>query len=234
MKKLKFITRYMTVIFLLTLALSSGARASLIQQDFFSPNDQLATYDDYSGNLWVKASVTHGLTYGEVLDLLSTSAFDGFHIAYESEIFGLASYYELIDGSNALSRQERYDRAVVFYEAVVAPPPRDGVYRFSADYALVDGWADDGLHDPEHPFRRWEVDINNCVPSCNAFWSDFGSPYDTGFDALGNDSHGVFLVKHVPEPATATLFGFGLISALLMRRKRVTPRKSEKARDTPI
>jgi hypothetical protein len=209
-----------------TLLLSSLpliANAALITQDLIATGDNLATYDDVTGNLWVKSLYTKGLTFGQVLDLTQNNyLLSGFEVAYDSQVQALVDEYAFVGGGNGIPWS--LDGASLFYNALVSPAPVPQSTGTNAWRVRANGLA--RQNDPnvgKGYFSYYQAYISDSASLSQVNWTDYGTndliPRGDPLNVGGFS--GFFLVKHiaeVPEPSSIALLCIGLLGFGFVQR----------------
>lgn len=215
------ITRIAALFF--TCFLPPLANATLITQDLITAGDNLATYDDNTGNLWIKSAYTKNMTYGQVLDLINnTSSLSGFELAYDTQINSLMNDYAMPPGGKGIP--STFAGASIFYDALVSPNPVPALTGAGAWNLRGNGLA--RQVDPDSGngfFSYYQVFISDSASP--ATWTDYGtSDLIPKGDPLTVGGPGFFLVKHetdIPEPGSLVLLAAGLIGIIAANRRQV-------------
>ena len=194
--------RWITLITTLMLALPAGATLTSI--DAADPGDNLITRDDVSGLDWLDTSVSGGFTYNAVVAGLT----------------GLP----IIDagGWRAATGPEVCD---VFAQTGLAPSPCPGAtVSIPGPSALIagalfggssyaSGMYDDGNGTADLVGLGL---VGVLAPSSVASVLNDVLDVDTVYVGTGT-----YLVRQMPEPATAAMMGLGLVGLTLMGRSRI-------------
>ena len=226
---MRIIVRSLIIIFF---AISGVAHAALITEGFISAGDGLATYDTNTESLWVKSSLTAGLTLYQVQDLISTNPlFSGFRIASRSDII---NFLNTNNFSGFSFGSEGFDGTKLFYDSLVSPQPFDTSksnqsIHVSA-YGLTDWYAQGDTSLPQYSdylvsYWGFYIGIVDDIP--------LGDFFDPGTNALGagfvggTPGAGFILVRAVPIPSSYVLFISAFMGLVTKARVRTRQRHSE-------
>lgn len=204
----------------LTLTLPALSHAALIHQDLHAGGDNLATYDDHTGRLWIKSSATEGLSYNNVKRLL-VSTYDGFRIATRAEVQGILFDYGFFGGNDDDGTNFDMEDTFAFYNALIARTYTDTSQDFNLygwGYTEAPGYATN----TGYPLGRFSVRSSRFDGVPYGMWEAVG---DVEGYHLDQPVGGFFLVKevaHVPLPSSSALFGTSIL-ALMWKCKRLFP-----------
>ncbi|MEW8276540.1 MAG: PEP-CTERM sorting domain-containing protein [Candidatus Thiodiazotropha sp.] len=202
----------------------SPVNAKLIEADWdrYAYDNNLLTYDTDTGLYWLDLSVTTGLSYNFVEDLISDGTLGEFTHASISQLREFHTNAGLDFGRIAMGREEAI-LAANFASMLGVTPALSGY----GSYGLkVNGMlSDEGFfpyRDDDHLIATLSVVMSPIIPENHWEYN-----YDFAHIIIGpehsNNYVGHYLVSaSVPEPSTLLLLGAGIIGIGATRIRRKT------------
>lgn len=185
------------------LSFASVATAGLIQADYETSNDNLATYDKSTGLTWLDFTVTKGNSYADVASI------SGWRVATNSEVETLISNNFTDPDYNTDGYMNVFDDSLEFDEAAA----------FAGMFGVTFGYYSHGIYLDENATLRMAG-----VDTTTGKYTIFGEDYTRDYSSYASNFHpalGVYMVKEaitdVPEPTTLAIFALGL-AGLTVRR----------------
>lgn len=186
--------------------LSISAGATLIEVDLAAPGDGLITRDTDTGLDWLDLNVTLNLSYDEVIADIGVGLPAGFRYATESEVVALFAGAGVPVPSN--TDFAAYPNAIALMDLL-------GCTGFLCETSteFITGTMELDVFDPLNAIAL-QVLINHTQSNVNSTILPL-NPKDSGLSESGS-----FLVRVIPEPGAASLFGLGLLGLAAKRRRR--------------
>ena len=205
--------------FIVTLSIPSISQAVLINLNWQTANDGLIVRDTTTSIEWLNVSESYGLTYDYVSGEFGVGgAFEGMRYATNDEVINLfATYFNLDLSANQFPEWPGYiDPAVRLASETIGDGISSGWDNYSGPDAgyIVSGYTADLRLDGE---RFW---LGAQTTYSDSWYFTAEDPRDPF--ALTNplSRTGSFLVRPVPVPAAAWLFGSGLIGLVGFARRK--------------
>lgn len=205
-KTLRF--RFYICIALVTI-LATPSQASLVDMDWILVGDTSLIQDTSTGYKWLDLSITADMSYNTVLSQLQPGgSFDGFRYATREEVLHIWSEAGISDTNFVwLNNGE--------YSAVKNLADRFGTSPLTGIHTHALGMVEGTPLLPANERRVMELSYNNDGVQVRT-----SADYYT-FDVSANSIHySSYLVKVVPVPATAWLFGSGFLALIGLARRR--------------
>jgi hypothetical protein len=186
--------------------LSISAGATLIETDLAVPGDGFITRDTDTGLDWLDLNLTLNLSYNEVIADIGVGLPAGFRYATESEVIALFAGAGVPVPS--ITDFAAYTNAIALMDLLGCT---GFLCETSTEY--ITGAMELDVFDPLNAIAL-QVLINHTQSNVGSTILPL-SPKDSGLSEGGS-----FLVRAIPEPGTASLFGLGLLGLAAKRRRR--------------
>jgi hypothetical protein len=184
--------------------LSIHASAALIEVDLADPGDGLLTRDTDTGLDWLDLTLTFNLSYDEVAADIGVGLPAGFRHATQSEVVALFATGGVSVPTNA--DFGAYPNAIALMDLLGCTG-----YQCGTTLEFITGTMDLDVFDPLYSITLLVL-VNHIQSNVNATILSSEPKNASSGDA------GHYLVRAIPEPGTAALFGIGIVCVAVSRR----------------
>ena len=199
---------------LLMAAWTVPAQAAAIHSevDLLAAGDGLITFVDATNLQWLDLTATNGLSYNQAA-ASSFATSHGFRHATQSEVLALWSAFRIAPGGLTSNVDPIKELTPLIGATTADQSPSAGILQTFITHA----WYDTGIAGSTNRALTLVQQINSNPEQGNAVISAGAVSRDQVFSNVGN--YLVRLVTPIPEPATLTLFGLGVLGLGAVRRR---------------